>query len=111
MCDLWKNTTNETVPVGSIPRQIEFALENLPTVQHIKLYNSGNFFDPRAIPVRDYQAIAAILSGFKQFWQKTTQAHGAESTGFSTTFEGRFAGGHRLGNRPPGRFCRDLTSK
>lgn len=65
MCDLWKNTTNETVPVGSIPRQIEFALENLPMVQHIKLYNSGNFFDPRAIPVRDYQAIAAILSGFK----------------------------------------------
>lgn len=65
MCDLWKNTTDKTVPVGSIPQQIEFALENLPTVKHIKLYNSGNFFDPKAIPVQDYQNIAAILSGFE----------------------------------------------
>ena len=27
MCDLWKNTTDNTVPVGAIPAQIEFALE------------------------------------------------------------------------------------
>ncbi len=65
MCDLWKNTTDVPVPPGSIPRQIEFALERLPTVRHIKLYNSGNFFDPKAIPVEDYDAIAAILSDFQ----------------------------------------------
>lgn len=65
MCDLWKNTTDKAVPIGSIPQQIEFALENLLAVKHIKLYNSGNFFDPKAIPVQDYQNIAAILSGFE----------------------------------------------
>jgi hypothetical protein len=58
MCDLWKNTTDETPPVGAIPTQIEFALARLPEVTHVKLYNSGNFFDSRAIPVADHQAIA-----------------------------------------------------
>ncbi len=64
MCDLWKNTTDLTVPIRSIPHQIEFALEKLPSVKHIKLYNSGNFFDTKAIPAQDYQAIANLLSGF-----------------------------------------------
>ena len=64
MCDLWKNTTGETVPIGSIPRQIEYALRQLPPTRHIKLYNSGNFFDPKAIPQKDYDAIAQLLHGF-----------------------------------------------
>jgi hypothetical protein len=64
VCDLWKNTMDETVPLGAIPQQIEFALERLPPVRHIKLYNSGNFFDSKAIPVKDYQKIADLLSGF-----------------------------------------------
>ena len=58
MCDLWKNTLTETVPVGAIPAQIEYALARLPTARVIKLYNSGSFFDPRAVPVADYPAIA-----------------------------------------------------
>jgi radical SAM enzyme (TIGR01210 family) len=64
MCDLWKNTIEETVPHGSIPQQIAFALERLPGTKQIKLYNSGNFFDAKAIPVQDYPAIAEVLSGF-----------------------------------------------
>lgn len=64
MCDLWKNTTNETVEVGSIPKQIAFALEQLPTTKHVKLYNSGNFFDPKAIPPADYDAITQQLKHF-----------------------------------------------
>ena len=64
MCDLWKNTTDRTVSLGAIPQQIELALEQLPTTQHIKLYNSGNFFDPKAIPPKDYEAIAQQLKGF-----------------------------------------------
>jgi radical SAM enzyme (TIGR01210 family) len=63
-CDLWKNTTNDRVPVGSIPAQIEYALEQLPAARHIKLYNSGNFFDPQAIPREDWPAIARIISSF-----------------------------------------------
>jgi len=65
MCDLWKNTTDETVPIGTIPKQIEYALENLPPVKRIKLYNSGNFFDKRAIPPEDYKAIIHLLHGFE----------------------------------------------
>jgi archaeosine synthase beta-subunit len=64
MCDLWKNTTNEPVSVGAIPKQIEWALENMPTAKHLKLYNSGNFFDKKAIPKDDYQRIATLVSGF-----------------------------------------------
>jgi archaeosine synthase beta-subunit len=65
MCDLWKNTTDKPVPVGAIPAQIEYALKRLPSAKHVKLYNSGSFFDARAIPPRDYKAIASILSDFE----------------------------------------------
>ena len=65
MCDLWRNTTDETVPVGAIPRQIDFALEQLPPAQHIKLYNSGNFFDPKAIPPADHAEIIARVRPFQ----------------------------------------------
>ncbi|HEX3743610.1 MAG TPA: hypothetical protein VHW09_06765 [Bryobacteraceae bacterium] len=65
MCDLWKNTLRESVPVGAIPAQIAHALARLPAARHIKLYNSGSFFDRRAIPVDDYEAIAALLAPFE----------------------------------------------
>lgn len=64
MCDLWKNTTDRKVPRGAIPSQIRWALQKLSPVKHIKLYNSGNFFDEQAIPKEDYEAIASILTGF-----------------------------------------------
>jgi len=65
MCDLWKNTTDESLPVGIIPNQIRYALEKMPGVKHIKLYNSGSFFDSRAIPEEDYKEIAMLLSNFE----------------------------------------------
>ena len=59
MCDLWTGTLRETVPVGAIPRQIDFALAQLGCQpEQVKLYNSGSFFDPAAIPIADYSAIA-----------------------------------------------------
>lgn len=64
MCDLWKNTTTESVAVGAIPAQIREALTQRAGARHIKLYNSGNFFDVQAIPQTDYQAIAALLTNF-----------------------------------------------
>ena len=64
MCDLWRNTTDRRVSVGAIPRQIDFALERLPAARHIKLYNSGNFFDHQAIPPEDYGPIAERLTSF-----------------------------------------------
>jgi hypothetical protein len=65
MCDLWKNTTDETVPAGAIPAQIDHALARLPPATQVKLYNSGNFFDRRAIPREDYPAIAQRVRGFE----------------------------------------------
>ena len=64
MCDLWKNTTKSPVPVGAIPAQIEWALKELPAARHLKLYNSGSFFDGRAIPEEDYQKIASLVKDF-----------------------------------------------
>ncbi len=64
MCDLWKNTTGYSLPAGIIPKQIEWALSRLPSAKKIKLYNSGSFFDPRAIPMKDHERIAAILKDF-----------------------------------------------
>jgi hypothetical protein len=156
MCDLWKNTVTETVPVGAIPAQIDYALAELsqersagfaraesggipavgsshdegylpdsqtgipmrhirfesgspsprlrgrspfsaakarpsppgegalfplysqfshilaglrgrwPAPSQIKLYNSGSFFDPRAIPPEDYVAIAERVRAFER---------------------------------------------
>ncbi len=64
MCDLWKNTTDESVVSGQIAGQIRWALDRLPPARHVKLYNSGNFFDPRAIPEEDYAEIAESVSQF-----------------------------------------------
>jgi radical SAM enzyme (TIGR01210 family) len=63
MCDLWKNTLTRTVPPGAIPRQIDYALAQLGfQPEQLKLYNSGSFFDPAAIPPGDYPAIARGIS-------------------------------------------------
>ena len=66
MCDLWRNTLTESVPRGAIPDQIDFALRALPAARVVKLYNSGSFFDRRAIPVEDYEAIATRVRGFER---------------------------------------------
>lgn len=65
MCDLWRHTLDEPTPKGAIPAQIEYALERLPKADVVKLYNSGNFFDGKAIPRSDYEAIAKLLNGFE----------------------------------------------
>ncbi len=67
MCDLWRNTLEKPVGAGDIPAQIDYALERLGgNATHIKLYNSGSFFDAGAIPVADYGAIATRLHGFER---------------------------------------------
>lgn len=65
MCDLWKNTTDVSVPAGAIPQQIEWALEQMPGARNLKLYNSGSFFDERAIPEEDYKSIASLVKNFE----------------------------------------------
>ena len=65
MCDLWRNTLDERVPLGAIPAQIDHAIQTLPPARHIKLYNAGNFFDSQAIPPEDHAAIATKVRQFQ----------------------------------------------
>ena len=64
MCDLWRNTLDDTVPPGAIATQIRSALEQLPPVRQVKLYNAGSFFDPAAIPPAEDTDIATLVAGF-----------------------------------------------
>jgi hypothetical protein len=91
MCDLWRNTLTTSVPVGAIPAQIEFALAQLPPAGHLKLYNSGSFFDPRAIPLEDHQAIAERANGFERLIVECHPALvGLSCLSFRDRLKGRF---------------------
>ncbi len=66
-CDLWRRTLDGPTPRGAIPRQLETALQaagRRPPTCAVKLYNASNFFDPRAVPADDDEAIAALLQPF-----------------------------------------------
>jgi len=77
-CDLWKNTLETNQPPGAIPEQIDRALEESSAAhqyespfdasapRHLKLYNSGSFFDPRAIPPEDHVTIARRARRFER---------------------------------------------
>ena len=73
-CDLWRNTTDEPTPVEALPKQILAALAGAladgPEV--VKLYNASNFFDPRAVPDHDIEAIVAAVAGFRRV---TVESH------------------------------------
>jgi radical SAM enzyme (TIGR01210 family) len=68
MCDLWQYTTTSDTPPGAIPAQIARARAEIgrESFTAIKLYNAGSFFDPRAVPERDYPAIASTLTGLSR---------------------------------------------
>lgn len=69
MCDLWKNTLEQTVPEGAIAAQLRYAMDRLAPAsgrRHLKLYNAGSFFDPRAIPPAEYAAVARLSSPFER---------------------------------------------
>jgi uncharacterized Fe-S cluster-containing MiaB family protein len=62
MCDLWVHTLDSTVRRGAIAAQIREAVASTRPARQIKLYNAGSFFDPQAIPVEDYDGIAATVA-------------------------------------------------
>lgn len=95
MCDLWRNTLPESVPVGAIPAQIDHALSRLgvsgtaSTVTQVKLYNSGSFFDAGAIPVADYPAIAERVGAFERV---VVESHPALVGDRCLSFQGMLGG-------------------
>lgn len=62
MCDLWRHALPHRVQAGDVPAQIDLALAESAatggTVNWIKLYNAGSFFDAGAIPPGDHFPIA-----------------------------------------------------
>ncbi len=65
MCDLWRHTLTVTVAPDDLTAQLDYALGRLPPARHIKLYNSGNFFDRKAIPAAAHPGIAARIRSFE----------------------------------------------
>jgi radical SAM enzyme (TIGR01210 family) len=70
MCDLWRFTIEADTPPGALAKQIREAVGPAPArdarPRHVKLYNAGSFFDPRAVPPSDYEEIAGALAGFSR---------------------------------------------
>lgn len=90
MCDLWKNTLTTPTPAGAILKQIDYALERLPNAGVIKLYNSSNFFDPKAIPVSDYPGIIERLASYhKVIVENHPNLCGQSCVDFSEKLDGK----------------------
>ena len=66
MCDLHLNTLPHPTEPGAILKQIDFAKNRLGDATWIKLYNSGNFFDPASIPPDDYAEIARRCQNYER---------------------------------------------
>ncbi len=89
-CDLWRQTLASPTQPGSLPRQLECALIEVPHRSVIKLYNASNFFDPIAVPTDDDPELLRLLSGFSQV---TVECHprfiGARCFAFAERLAGR----------------------
>lgn len=72
-CDLWRHTLSGATPPGALPAQLERALAaaappagSIPHGAQVKLYNASNFFEARAVPPGDDEALAALVAPFEQ---------------------------------------------
>ncbi len=71
-CDLWRYTIEGPTPPGALPAQLRRLLrehgqpeaEATYDEQHIKLYNASNYFDVKAVPKADDDAMVALLQPF-----------------------------------------------
>lgn len=63
MCDLWKHTLERGKSHPSLADQVERALQELPDVPHVKIYNAGSFFDSQAVSASDRARVAELVQG------------------------------------------------
>ncbi|MFZ4782653.1 MAG: radical SAM protein [Armatimonadaceae bacterium] len=66
MCDLWRNTTVDAVDAADIVAQVEAGLAQTGPGRAVKLYNSGSWFDPKAVPIEAYEPVARLVAGFER---------------------------------------------
>lgn len=91
-CDLWRGTIDGPTPAGALTKQIVGVVSTLGDVrcERLKLYNSSNFFDHRAVPLQDLQEIAALAAPFSAV---TVESHantiGPAALDFAAQISGR----------------------
>jgi radical SAM enzyme (TIGR01210 family) len=91
-CDLWRGTLDGPTPTGALTMQVERVLGESSDApcDRLKLYNSSNFFDKRAVPVEDARAIARLASSFSAV---TVESHantiGPRALEFAEQISGR----------------------
>ena len=73
-CDLWRYTLDGATPPGALPAQLAQALarvaRDLPPEAwpraRLKLYNASNFFEERAVPRADEEALIRLARPFRR---------------------------------------------
>ena len=60
-CDLWRSTLDGDTPAGAIVEQLRLAVGEIRHRRLIKLYNASNFFDSKALPSEDDEALLELL--------------------------------------------------
>ena len=91
-CDLWRGTIDGATPVGALTKQIENVVRTLGNdpCTRLKLYNSSNFFDKRAVPLSDVHGIALLAAPYSAV---TVESHantiGPAALDFAAQLSGR----------------------
>ena len=89
-CDLWRWTIDGPTPPGALAKQLRDVIDTSPDADRIKLYNASNFFDRRAVPDEDVEAIASLVARFAGV---TVESHvntiGPATLDFAARLEGR----------------------
>lgn len=91
-CDLWKETLDGPTPIGALPAQLRKALAAagpLPQPAAVKLYNASNFFESRAVPEEDDEAMISLTAPFARV---TVECHPRLIGGRCLRFAERLAG-------------------
>jgi radical SAM enzyme (TIGR01210 family) len=96
-CDLWQHTLAGPTPVGALPHQLAGALaeadretDGLGTDSAVKLYNASNFFDQRAVPPQDDDALALLCAPFSRVTVEThPRLMGDRAERFAAKLDGR----------------------
>lgn len=103
MCDLWKFTVTQPIPIGAITAQLDQVLSEAkldprwPELREIKLYNGGSFFDAGAVPPADHESLAASLRGFARV---IVECHPALVNERACRFRDQLASGSQPGSEP-----------
>ncbi|MFL5618500.1 MAG: radical SAM protein [Gemmatimonadaceae bacterium] len=94
-CDLWQWTLDGPTPRGALVAQLERVLAALeePGPERLKLYTASNFFDRRAVPREDWDALARLADPFEAV---TVESHASTIGAATRTFARALGPGRSL---------------